>query len=71
MAGGSARPGPHDGSGPLVWIIGGVCVALIGLIIRMSFASWDHGQAFTYVLVGGVVGFLLHLLRRRSRKGQR
>ncbi len=68
MAGGPARPGPHDGSGPLVWIIAGVCVALIGLIIRMSLASWDHGEAFLYVVVGGGAGFLLYLLRRRRRR---
>lgn len=71
MAERRAHPGQHDGSGPLVWIVGGVCVALIGLIIRMSFATWDHGEAILYVLIGGAAGFLLHLYRRRRRKNRR
>ncbi|OWK32441.1 hypothetical protein SPMU_07710 [Sphingomonas mucosissima] len=72
MARKPAHPGSRDGSGPLVWIIGGVCVALLGLVIRMSFAPGDHGQAVLYVLAGGAAGFLLHLIyRRRSRKEPR
>lgn len=71
MARKPAHPGPHDGSGPLVWIIGGVCVALLGLVIRMSFAPGDHGQAALYVVVGGVAGFLLRLVYRRRRKEPR
>lgn len=69
MARKPAHPGPRDGSSPLVWIIGGVCAALIGLVIRMSFAPGDHGQAFLYVVVGGAAGFLLHLVYRRRNRG--
>lgn len=71
MVEGPAHPGPNDGSGPLVWIVGGACIALVGLIIRMGFATWDHGQAFLYVMVGAGLGFLVYLFRRRNHRGRR
>lgn len=71
MAHRPAHPGPRDGSGPLVWIIGGICVALIVLVLKLSFVPGAHDQAIAYVAIGGVMGFLLHLLRRRRRKERR
>jgi hypothetical protein len=70
MAQGPARPGPRDGSGPLVWAIGGACAALIVLVVRLSLASETRDQAFVYVLVGVLGGFLLHLMLRRRRRGK-
>lgn len=66
MARDSAKPGPRDGSGPLVWIVGGVCAALILLVLKLSLAPGEHDQAVIYVIVGGVAGFLIHFLRRRG-----
>lgn len=67
MSGNTAHPGPRDGSGPLVWILGGVCVGVLVLIIKLSLAPGDHDQAFIYVIVGGLAGLLLRTVMRRRR----
>ena len=67
MARGPAHPGPHDGSGPLVWILAGVIVATVVLIVKAGSAPGPSDQAFIYVVVGGVAGFLLHRVYRRRR----
>jgi hypothetical protein len=54
-----------------VWIVAGVCVALIVLVVKVGTAPGEHDQAFVYVVVGGVLGLLLHLLRRLRRKDHR
>lgn len=68
MAHEPAHPGPRDGSGPLVWILGGVIVALIVLILKISTAPSWNDQAFIYVVVGGLAGLLLRLVFRRFKR---
>lgn len=67
MAQGPAHPGPNDRSGPLVWILGGVIVALVVLVLKTGSAPGPNDQAFIYVVGGGVAGLLLRLLFRRRR----
>ena len=71
MAREPAHPGPRDGSRPLAWALGGACVALIILVIKLSVAPAVSDNAFVYVLCGALDGYLLHLLRRRRQDRRR
>jgi hypothetical protein len=50
-----------------VWILAGVIVATVVLIVKAGSAPGPSDQAFIYVVVGGVAGFLLHRVYRRRR----
>jgi len=65
----SAKPGPRDGSGPLVWPVLGVCGGLIVYLLGLLFPGVHNGEnVITYVIGGAIVGGLVWLLRRRARR---
>lgn len=61
MARDPARPGHRDGSGPLVAVLAGMCIALIALALKLSIAPGERDYALVYVAAGGLAGYLLNM----------